>query len=216
MNRLCVLTLFCVDLFCRNVHGENLLSVYSGDDVILPCRLDSEEDLQDQAVEWTKLEVKPDPKDPQGRVPFVYFYRNRKTMTTVMIESLIPRVSLDQDGLKRGDVTLKIRNVSLQDEGKYSCFIPGKNFRETVQLVVEPNGVRAPTMETSQVDIISTPDPGGDRIWISRSRPALWILLGGEGSSSHMGALETCYCDNLWTSCLRAPSSAHWMFSSSG
>uniref|UniRef100_H2MZS5 Ig-like domain-containing protein n=1 Tax=Oryzias latipes TaxID=8090 RepID=H2MZS5_ORYLA len=120
----------------RLLPGENLLSVYSGDDVILPCRLDSEEDLQDQAVEWTKLEVKPDPKDPQGRVPFVYFYRNRKTMTTVMIESLIPRVSLDQDGLKRGDVTLKIRNVSLQDEGKYSCFIPGKNFRETVQLVV--------------------------------------------------------------------------------
>uniref|UniRef100_H2N130 Ig-like domain-containing protein n=1 Tax=Oryzias latipes TaxID=8090 RepID=H2N130_ORYLA len=118
----------------RLLPGENLLSVYSGDDVILPCRLDSEEDLQDQAVEWTKLEVKPDPKDPQGRVPFVYFYRNRKTMTTVMIESLIPRVSLDQDGLKRGDVTLKIRNVSLQDEGKYSCFIPGKNFRETVQL----------------------------------------------------------------------------------
>uniref|UniRef100_A0A3P9LII6 Immunoglobulin V-set domain-containing protein n=1 Tax=Oryzias latipes TaxID=8090 RepID=A0A3P9LII6_ORYLA len=45
-------------------------------------------------------------------------------------------LSLDQDGLKRGDVTLKIRNVSLQDEGNYSCFIPGKNFRETVQLVV--------------------------------------------------------------------------------
>ncbi|XP_023821740.1 myelin-oligodendrocyte glycoprotein-like isoform X2 [Oryzias latipes] len=149
-----------------------------GDDVILPCYLDSQVDLQDQIVEWTKLEVKPDPADPQGRVPFVYFYRNRKTMTTVMIESLIPRVSLNQDGLKRGDVTLKIRNVSLQDEGKYSCFIPGKNFRETVQLVVEPNGVRAPTMETSQVDIISTPDPGEDQIWISRSRPGLWILLG--------------------------------------
>uniref|UniRef100_H2LBK9 Ig-like domain-containing protein n=1 Tax=Oryzias latipes TaxID=8090 RepID=H2LBK9_ORYLA len=114
----------------------NPIMAVPGDDVILPCYLDSQVDLQDQIVEWTKLEVKPDPADPQGRVPFVYFYRNRKTMTTVMIESLIPRVSLNQDGLKRGDVTLKIRNVSLQDEGKYSCFIPGKNFRETVQLVV--------------------------------------------------------------------------------
>uniref|UniRef100_A0A3P9JM72 Ig-like domain-containing protein n=1 Tax=Oryzias latipes TaxID=8090 RepID=A0A3P9JM72_ORYLA len=114
----------------------NPIMAVPGDDVILPCYLDSQVDLQDQIVEWTKLEVKPDPADPQGRVPFVYFYRNRKTMTTVMIESLIPRVSLNQDGLKRGDVTLKIRNVSLQDDGKYSCFIPGKNFRETVQLVV--------------------------------------------------------------------------------
>ncbi|XP_078791972.1 myelin-oligodendrocyte glycoprotein-like isoform X3 [Oryzias latipes] len=147
--------------------GEPIIAA-PGDDVILPCRLDSQEDLQDHSVEWIKEDMK----------RFVYLYSDGQTITEHMNESLIPRVSLDQDGLKRGDVTLKIRNVSLQDEGKYRCFIPGKNFRETVQLVVEPNGVRAPTMETSQVDIISTPDPGGDRIWISRSRPALWILLG--------------------------------------
>uniref|UniRef100_A0A3B3HZG4 Ig-like domain-containing protein n=1 Tax=Oryzias latipes TaxID=8090 RepID=A0A3B3HZG4_ORYLA len=97
-----------------------------GDDVILPCRLDSQEDLRGFSVEWTKVDMK----------LFVFLYLRRKIITEHMKESLIPRVSLDQDGLKRGDVTLKIRNVSLQDEGKYSCFIPGKNFRETVQLVV--------------------------------------------------------------------------------
>ncbi|XP_036072700.1 uncharacterized protein LOC112141188 [Oryzias melastigma] len=146
-----------------------------GDDVILPCRLDSEEDLQDHIVEWTNEEIEP---DPSGR-RFVYLYLNRKTMTKFMMETFIQRVSLNPDGLKRGDVTLKIRNVTLQDEGKYSCFIPGKKFRETVQLLVEPNGVRAPTMETSQFNI-STPDPGGEQnnIWISRSRPGLWIALG--------------------------------------
>uniref|UniRef100_A0A3B3I965 Ig-like domain-containing protein n=1 Tax=Oryzias latipes TaxID=8090 RepID=A0A3B3I965_ORYLA len=112
--------------------GEPIIAA-PGDDVILPCRLDSQEDLSGFSVEWTKVDMKP---DPQGRILFVYLYWSRQTMTTVMIPSLIPRVSLDQDGLKRGDVTLKIRNVSLQDEGKYRCFIPGKNFRETVQLVV--------------------------------------------------------------------------------
>ncbi|XP_023821751.1 myelin-oligodendrocyte glycoprotein-like [Oryzias latipes] len=175
--------------FCSHVEGEPIIAA-PGDDVILPCRLDSQEDLRGFSVEWTKVDMKP---DPQGRIGFVYLYWSRQTMTTVMIPSLIPRVSLDQDGLKRGDVTLKIRNVSLQDEGKYSCFIPGKNFRETVQLVVEPNGVRAPTMETSQVDIISTPDPGGDRIWISRSRPALWILL-GLFPSVILSAVCVCVC----------------------
>ncbi|XP_023821759.1 myelin-oligodendrocyte glycoprotein-like [Oryzias latipes] len=168
--------------FCSHVEGEPIIAA-PGDDVILPCRLDSQEDLRGFSVEWTKVDMK----------LFVFLYLRRKIITEHMKESLIPRVSLDQDGLKRGDVTLKIRNVSLQDEGKYSCFIPGKNFRETVQLVVEPNGVRAPTMETSQVDIISTPDPGGDRIWISRSRPALWILL-GLFPSVILSAVCVCVC----------------------
>uniref|UniRef100_H2N117 Ig-like domain-containing protein n=1 Tax=Oryzias latipes TaxID=8090 RepID=H2N117_ORYLA len=105
--------------------GEPIIAA-PGDDVILPCRLDSQEDLRGFTIEWTKLEIKPDPYS------FVCYYQFKRIVT----ESFIPRVSLDQDGLKRGDVTLKIRNVSLQDEGKYSCFIPGKNFRETVQLVV--------------------------------------------------------------------------------
>uniref|UniRef100_A0A3B3HXK0 Ig-like domain-containing protein n=1 Tax=Oryzias latipes TaxID=8090 RepID=A0A3B3HXK0_ORYLA len=104
--------------------GEPIIAA-PGDDVILPCRLDSQEDLQDHSVEWIKEDMK----------RFVYLYSDGQTITEHMNESLIPRVSLDQDGLKRGDVTLKIRNVSLQDEGKYRCFIPGKNFRETVQLV---------------------------------------------------------------------------------
>ncbi|XP_004085625.2 myelin-oligodendrocyte glycoprotein-like [Oryzias latipes] len=166
----------------KGISGEPIIAA-PGDDVILPCRLDSQEDLQDHSVEWTKLDMK----------RFVFLYWNGQIITEHMSESLIPRVSLDQDGLKREDGTLKIRNVWLQDEGKYSCFIPGKNFRETVQLVVEPNGVRAPTMETSQVDIISTPDPGGDRIWISRSRPALWILL-GLFPSVILSAVCVCVC----------------------
>uniref|UniRef100_A0A3B3HVT3 Immunoglobulin V-set domain-containing protein n=1 Tax=Oryzias latipes TaxID=8090 RepID=A0A3B3HVT3_ORYLA len=105
--------------------GEPIIAA-PGDDVILQILLDSQEDLQEQIVEWIKLDMK----------LFVFLYWRRKIITEHMSESFIPRVSLDQDGLKRGDVTLKIRNVSLQDEGKYSCFIPGKNFRETVQLVV--------------------------------------------------------------------------------
>uniref|UniRef100_A0A3B3DKE1 Immunoglobulin V-set domain-containing protein n=1 Tax=Oryzias melastigma TaxID=30732 RepID=A0A3B3DKE1_ORYME len=90
------------------------------------------EDLQDHIVEWIKLEIDP---DPSGR-RCVYLYQNRKTMTRFMMETFIQRVSLNPDGLKRGDVTLKIRNVTLQDEGKYRCYIHGLDHRETVQLLV--------------------------------------------------------------------------------
>ncbi|RVE60848.1 hypothetical protein OJAV_G00184640 [Oryzias javanicus] len=160
-------------LFCKHVEGKTQISAAPGDDVILPCRLDSEKDLQYHMVEWTKLEKESDPADTDGHKDVVYLYRSRTTKTKFMNPSFIPRVSLNPDGLKRGDVTLKIRKVTLQDEGTYRCFIPGLNHRETVHLVVDPNGVTAPTMETS-------PDPGGEQtnIWISRSRPALWISLG--------------------------------------
>ncbi|RVE60823.1 hypothetical protein OJAV_G00184550 [Oryzias javanicus] len=143
-------------LLCKHVEGEPQISAAPGDDVILPCCLASEKDLQDYTVEWTKM-------DPAWR-SFVYLYLNRKTMTELMMETLIPRVSLNPDGLKRGNVTLKIRNVTLQDEGTYRCFIPGLKHGETVHLAVDPNGVTAPTMETTQFNIIiSTPDPGGDQ-----------------------------------------------------
>ncbi|RVE60764.1 hypothetical protein OJAV_G00184650 [Oryzias javanicus] len=154
-------------LFCKHVEGEPQISAAPGDDVILPCRLDSEKDLQDHMVEWTKLEIEP---DPAGR-RFVYLYLNRKTMNEFMLETFIQRVSLNPDGLKRGDVTLKIRKVTLQDEGTYRCFIPGLNHRETVHLVVDPNGVTAPTMETS-------PDPGGEQINTMTSYSILVLYIG--------------------------------------
>uniref|UniRef100_A0A3B3E072 Immunoglobulin V-set domain-containing protein n=1 Tax=Oryzias melastigma TaxID=30732 RepID=A0A3B3E072_ORYME len=121
-ERKCLLKLLdCI--LCSELHySETLLSAASGDDVILPCRLDSEEDLQDFTVEWTKLEMNPDPADTNGHKGVVYLYRSRRTMTKFMMETFIQRVSLNPDGLKRGDVTLKIRNVTLQDEGKYIFF----------------------------------------------------------------------------------------------
>uniref|UniRef100_A0A3P9LDQ0 Ig-like domain-containing protein n=1 Tax=Oryzias latipes TaxID=8090 RepID=A0A3P9LDQ0_ORYLA len=125
---------FLFSLFPGELIGSDKTIIAApGDDVILPCRLDSEEDLRHFSVEWTKLDMK---QDPQGHIPFVLLYWDGKILTKVMMESFTQRVSLNQDGLKRGDATLEIRNVSLQDEGKYSCFIPDENFRETVQLVV--------------------------------------------------------------------------------
>uniref|UniRef100_A0A3P9MP93 Ig-like domain-containing protein n=1 Tax=Oryzias latipes TaxID=8090 RepID=A0A3P9MP93_ORYLA len=138
-----------------------------GDDVILPCHLDSQEDLRGFTIEWTKLEIKPDPYS------FVCYYQFRRIVTEVMIESFIPRVSLDQDGLKRGDVTLKIRNVSLQDEGKYSCFIPGKNFRETVQLVV---GEFALQVHPHMKNICPEQDQDGSRMKTSERQNMLEVL----------------------------------------
>uniref|UniRef100_A0A3P9LHU1 Ig-like domain-containing protein n=1 Tax=Oryzias latipes TaxID=8090 RepID=A0A3P9LHU1_ORYLA len=149
--------------------GEPIIAA-PGDDVILPCRLDSQEDLSAFTIEWSKKEIKPDPYN------FVCYYQFRQIVTEVMIESFSPRVSLNQDGLKRGDVTLKIRNVSLQDEGKYSCFIPGKNFRETVQgqrLTMN----RDPSVATVQHTWTGEPPPPPPTQWCSSSSNHLFVFF---------------------------------------
>ncbi|XP_014833355.1 PREDICTED: myelin-oligodendrocyte glycoprotein-like isoform X2 [Poecilia mexicana] len=93
-----------------------------GDDVILPCRVEPEWDAVGKTVEWSRPDLRP--TGPQKRVEYVFVYRFRKTDRDMMMDTYIQRTSLSQDGLRRGDVSLTIRNVSLQDQGRFRCFIP--------------------------------------------------------------------------------------------
>uniref|UniRef100_A0A3Q2PLY6 Ig-like domain-containing protein n=1 Tax=Fundulus heteroclitus TaxID=8078 RepID=A0A3Q2PLY6_FUNHE len=83
-----------------------------GDDVLLPCRVDPEWDAVGRTVEWSR---------PDLRVPG----RQRRVET-----------SLSEAALKRGDVSLTIRNVSLEDGGRFRCFIPSLRRDAEVLLVV--------------------------------------------------------------------------------
>jgi len=107
-----------------------------GDDVILPCHLDSELDVQDWTVEWSKPDIKPSPSERQSRVDVVYLYRVRIEVQDIMIVTYIGRTSLLTEGLKRGDMSLKIKNVTLEDGGRYRCFTPTLGRGAVVRLVV--------------------------------------------------------------------------------
>uniref|UniRef100_A0A096M730 Ig-like domain-containing protein n=1 Tax=Poecilia formosa TaxID=48698 RepID=A0A096M730_POEFO len=114
-----------------------------GDDVILPCRVDPEWDAVGKTVEWSRPDLRP--TGPQKRVEYVFVYRFRKTDRDMMMDTYIQRTSLSQDGLRRGDVSLTIRNVSLQDQGRFRCFIPRLGVEAELLLVVDPNFVSTTT-----------------------------------------------------------------------
>ncbi|XP_054912158.1 selection and upkeep of intraepithelial T-cells protein 1-like [Poeciliopsis prolifica] len=129
-----------------------------GDDVILPCRVDPEWDAVGMTVEWSRPDLRP--SGPQKRVEYVFVYRFRKTDRDMMMDTYIQRTSLSQDGLRRGDLSLTIRNVSLQDHGRFRCFIPRLGIEAELLLVVDPNVVSTTATETVLPrSLIITPTP---------------------------------------------------------
>ncbi|XP_067435488.1 myelin-oligodendrocyte glycoprotein-like [Thunnus thynnus] len=110
-----------------------------GDDVILPCHLDPEFNVKGLTVEWSKPDLKPDPSDRLSRVAYIYVYRHRQEDLDMKIPAYLSRTELFRDELERGNISLKIMNVTLADEGRYRCLVPKLKSRvksAIVRLVV--------------------------------------------------------------------------------
>lgn len=95
-----------------------------GDDIILPCYLYPTMDTLDMTVEWSRPDLDPRlvhvwPERPELQNPF---YKGR--------------TSLFINEMKHGEISLKISNVKLSDEGKYRCFVPDLRKDSTAQLLV--------------------------------------------------------------------------------
>nr|XP_024655470.1 myelin-oligodendrocyte glycoprotein-like [Maylandia zebra] len=123
------------------VIGSNLPIIAApGDDVILPCHLEPMFDVQGLTVEWSKPDLKPDPSDRLSRVEYVHLYRDRQEVPDMKMASYFRRTELFMDDMKHGNISLKILNVSKEDNGRYRCFIPKLQSRvkaAVVELVVD-------------------------------------------------------------------------------
>ncbi|XP_040887718.1 uncharacterized protein LOC121177454 [Toxotes jaculatrix] len=152
-----------------------------GDDVILPCYLVPPFDVHRFTVEWSKPDLKPDPSDRLSRVEYVHLYRDRREVLDMKLRSYLSRTALFRDDLKHGNISLMIRNVTSEDEGRYKCFIPklASPVKESiVRLVVDPNLVKTWTTETPpHPRDLQIPDPedetDGEDIQSSSSR---WVV----------------------------------------
>ncbi|KAF1380881.1 hypothetical protein PFLUV_G00168630 [Perca fluviatilis] len=131
-----------------------------GDDVILPCHVEPPVTVAGLTVEWSRPDRQPDPRDRLSRVEYVHLYRDTREVPDMKIPSYVGRTELFTEGLRHGDISLRIMNVTLADKGRFRCFIPKLNGQiqsSVVQLVVERKS--ATTETPMQPTSHQTPDP---------------------------------------------------------
>uniref|UniRef100_A0A3Q4G4J0 Ig-like domain-containing protein n=1 Tax=Neolamprologus brichardi TaxID=32507 RepID=A0A3Q4G4J0_NEOBR len=105
-------------------------------DVILPCQVEPAFNVAGLTVEWSKPDLRPDPNDRLSRVEYVHLYRDAHEVPDMKLPSYIGRTALFTDSLRDGNISLRITNVTLEDQGRYRCFIPklkGQTNFETVK-----------------------------------------------------------------------------------
>ncbi|XP_071315755.1 myelin-oligodendrocyte glycoprotein-like [Trachinotus anak] len=130
-----------------------------GDDVILPCHVEPRLNVEELVVEWWRPDVPPDPGDPLSHYRYVHRYLDNQDVEDMKIPSYAGRTVLFKDQLKHGNLSLKLMNAKLSDEGRYLCVLPqlqSKQRATVIQLNVEPRPVESRPTET-------TPQPGGPK-----------------------------------------------------
>ncbi|XP_076019082.1 butyrophilin subfamily 1 member A1-like [Genypterus blacodes] len=98
-----------------------------GDATVLPCHLEPSSNAAPETVEWLR---------PDLNTRFVFVFRNGTELKSEKHPSYRGRTSLNVDGLKLGDISLRLSGVQLSDEGTYRCFIPTLGIEANMDLVV--------------------------------------------------------------------------------
>uniref|UniRef100_A0A3P9ARR1 Ig-like domain-containing protein n=1 Tax=Maylandia zebra TaxID=106582 RepID=A0A3P9ARR1_9CICH len=150
---LLILSCICCEVL---VIGSNLPIIAApGDDVILPCHLEPTFNVQGMTVEWSKPDLKPDPSDRLSRVEYVHLYRDRQEVPDMKMASYFRRTELFMDDMKHGNISLKILNVSEEDNGRYRCFIPKLQSRVKAAVVELVVGEKICSIQTELSDLES-------------------------------------------------------------
>ncbi|XP_026209027.1 CD226 antigen-like isoform X2 [Anabas testudineus] len=117
-----------------SVTGQKKMKVKPGDDVSLPCQGPRGADIR--VLEWEKPELKTD--------GYVFFFRERRSYGNYQHPSYCGRVELKDPEMKDGDVSVILKNVTINDTGTYECYvgITGSYLKliNTINLTVEPAG----------------------------------------------------------------------------
>ncbi|XP_059495511.1 butyrophilin subfamily 3 member A3-like isoform X4 [Stegostoma tigrinum] len=93
-----------------------------GEDAVLECYLVPKVFANNMVVRWFKSGI---------RLP-VHSYRNGQDNTAAQHEDYKKRTELFKDEVSKGNVSLRIKNIRVFDEGKYLCTVDDKTaFEET-------------------------------------------------------------------------------------
>ncbi|CAK6984450.1 butyrophilin-like protein 2 isoform X2, partial [Scomber scombrus] len=133
----------CFLCFAENVKGIHRaicptqpVEAEEGDEVTLPCHLDPPIDLTDYTSDWERVDLK----------EIVYSYRHKWHHYDAQKKRYRNRTTFNLDGLIRGDVTLRISSVQLDESGPYRCFVPKLNARCALNIIVDGENTTAIAM----------------------------------------------------------------------
>ncbi|XP_014829248.1 PREDICTED: CD276 antigen-like [Poecilia mexicana] len=128
VKRSCSIFVTVVSAGDREVVGpDEPVTVEVGQVAVLPCHLEPPSSLSDLTLEWTVNNSK------------VHIHRSHKDNPSMQDERFRNRTSLFNSELDRGNISLMLKNVTTEDAGNFSCFVPkldGKVRRVNVTLNV--------------------------------------------------------------------------------
>ncbi|KAL4008546.1 hypothetical protein ACER0C_002398 [Sarotherodon galilaeus] len=104
------LTLLFVGVFVFVSADQKTITVASGQDVILPCRVPNKNTKK--FVHWSRADLEPE---------YFLVYRDGKFLPNNQHPSFKNRVDLQDRQMKDGDVSLILKHVSSADTGSYVC-----------------------------------------------------------------------------------------------
>ena len=98
-----------------------------GDEAILPCHVEPPADMTRETVEWSRPDLKP---------PYVLIHRSGRYLTADQNPLYKDRVSLFDQKLSEGNISLKLSRLRLSDQGNYTCSVLHLKSSSNVQLLV--------------------------------------------------------------------------------
>ncbi|XP_055088551.1 uncharacterized protein LOC117390061 isoform X3 [Periophthalmus magnuspinnatus] len=94
------------------VLGPETLEVYSGRDVVLSSSAPPDTDLRNVILEWTRSDLENS---------YVFMFRNRRPLLSYQDPQFTDRIELTDPSLQSGDLSIILKNTTLQDSGEYGC-----------------------------------------------------------------------------------------------
>ncbi|KAI9524444.1 hypothetical protein NQZ68_018127 [Dissostichus eleginoides] len=149
-----------------------------GSDVILPCIVQPERNMEEMTVRWWRPDVPPDPRDPKSDYRYVHLYPENQHQEDLTMPSYVGRTEMFADGLKLGNLSLRIRNLKASDDGRYRCIIRMLRIDTTIMLeVFEP--ISDDTLTTAQFPgNLQTPDPKNETdVKVGRHNWSSWFVV---------------------------------------
>uniref|UniRef100_A0A3Q4BAR2 Ig-like domain-containing protein n=1 Tax=Mola mola TaxID=94237 RepID=A0A3Q4BAR2_MOLML len=95
-----------------------------GDDVVIQCHLKPSLDVEAETVEWSRPDLEPDLSDRLSRIEYVHVHRDHGEFVDMKMAAYVGRTMMFVEEMKHGNISLKIVNVTMTDQGVYRCYVP--------------------------------------------------------------------------------------------